>query len=522
MGARTVCTALVLIAAAGLASAQTLRWSNNGNYLTTDPHAQNTVITNQINTQVNERLLRRGKKLEILPGLVSSWERTSPTVWVFKLRKGVKWSDGTDFTADDVVFSVQRAQGPTSGFRLYATMLGTPRKVDSHTVEFTTAVPNPVMLDTAAQIAVMSKAWSEKHHVEKAQDYSRREETYAARNMMGTGPFVLVSHEPDVKTAFKKNPNWWGIKEGLFEGNLTDVVFIPLSSDPTRMSALASGEIDFVLDPPTQDIERLRKDKSLRIYQGPENTMVFIGMDQQRDELLHSNVKGKNPFKDVRVRRAIYHAIDMDAIAKTALRGFAVPTGIPLSNPEGAGIPKSMDNRLPTDIVLARKLLGEAGYPAGFTVTMDCDVRNERVCAAMAAMLAKVGITLNLSVAAPALFYQKIRKLDTSMYLMGWVSAIDSIFMLQPVIHSRNDKGDGEWNFGGFKDEKLDAAIDAARIELDEAKRHALILEATTIAKDGVYIIPLYRRMAPWVSRANVEVVHRPDTWLETTWVRVR
>jgi peptide/nickel transport system substrate-binding protein len=514
--------ATLLAAAVGVAGAQTLRWSNSGNFVTTDPHGQNTVITNQLLAQAYDRLLMRGKKLEIVPALAVSWQRTSPTVWIFNLRKGVKWHDGTDFTADDVVFSVQRAQGATSGFRAFANNLGTPRRIDDHTVEFTTAIPNPVMPDTAVTISIMSKAWCEKYQAQKAQDYGKKEETHASRNAMGTGPFTLVSHEPDVKSVFRKNPNWWGIKEGLFEGNVTEVVFTPLTSDATRMAALNSGEIDFVLDPPAQDVEKLRQDKNIRIYQGPETAVFFIGMDQQRDDLLYSSLKRKNPFKDVNVRRAINHAIDIDAIIRTALRGFGLPVALVLPNPERAGVTTDMNKRSPADVALAKRLLAQAGYPEGFAVTMDCDARNERVCSSIAGMLAKVGITLNLAVQSPAQFYQKIRRLDTSMYLMGWISALDPIFMLQPVVHSRNDKGDGEWNYGNFKDDRIDALIDEAKVEFDEAKRRSVFLEIAKLNRDNVYLIPLYRRVAPWVSRANVEVVHRPDTWLETRWVKIR
>jgi peptide/nickel transport system substrate-binding protein len=288
------------------------------------------------------------------------------------------------------------------------------------------------------------------------------------------------------------------------------------------MAALNSGALDFVLDPPAQDIERLRQDKNIRIYQGPETAVFFLGMDQQRDDLLYSSLKGRNPFKDVNVRRAIHHAIDTDAIIRTALRGFGLPVALVLSNPERAGVTADMNKRSPPDVALAKRLLAQAGYPEGFAVTMDCDARNERVCSSIAGMLAKIGITLNLAVQSPAQFYQKIRRLDTSMYLMGWVSALDPIFMLQPVVHSRNDRGDGEWNYGNFKDPRIDALIDEAKVEFDESRRRSLFLEVAKINRDNAYLIPLYRRVAPWVSRANVEVVHRPDTWLETRWVKIQ
>jgi peptide/nickel transport system substrate-binding protein len=514
--------AFALAAACGVAGAQTFRWSNQGNFLTTDPHAQNTVITNQINAQVYDRLLMRGKQLEIVPALAESWTRTGPTAWVFRLRKGVKWHDGSDFTAEDVVFSVRRAQATTSSFRTFGQMLGTPRAIDPHTVEFTTPAPNPVLPDAAVAIAIMSKAWCLKHGVEKPQDYSRKEETYASRNAMGTGPFTLVSHEPDVKSVFRKNPNWWGLKEGLFEGNVKEVVFTPIASDPTRMAALASGSVDFVLDPPPQDVERLRRDKAIRMIDGPEASIFFLGMDQHHDELSYGSVKGANPFKDVRVRRAMSLAIDMDAVVRTALRGHGVPTSIFLAIPARSGLVADDVRRPPADLAIAGKLMAEAGYAGGFTVTMDCDARNEKVCTAVAGMLSKIGITLNLSVKQASQYYQKIKAFDTSFFLAGWVSALDPIFILQPLVHSRNDKGDGEWTLGRFKDAKIDSLIDELKMEFDEPRRGAIVREVARLVRDNVYVIPLYRRTAPWAARSNIEVVHRPDVWLETRWVQVR
>ena len=520
--------ALAFAATAGLTDAKTLRWSSQGDYLTADPMAQNELLTNSINGQVYESLVERGKKLEILPALATSWKQTSPTTWVFNLRKGVKFHDGTDFTADDVVFSIKRLQGKTSNFRVYGNAVGEPKKIDTYTVELTTPVPNPVMLEMLANsLFMMSKSWCEKNHALESQDFTNEKEASTARNANGTGPFILVAREPDVKSTFKKNPSWWGLKENRFDGNVDDIVYQPIKEGNTRMSALISGQLDFVLDPPVQDIDRLKQDKALKVYEGRENRVVFLQMDQARDELLYSNVKGKNPFKDVRVRRAFYEAIDIEAIHKTVMRGLSVPTAVNLPNPEKAGIPKEMDKRPPYDVAAAKKLLADAGYPNGFEVQLDCPnnryINDEKICVAVAGMLAKVGVTVKVNAIPRAQYFPKVQRLDTSFCMLGWGGATtDAIFTLQPVLHSRNDKGDGDYNWGNYKDAKFDGLIDDAKGDTDMKRRQQTINDAMQYFHDQVFMIPLHLQVIPWASRKNVTVIHRADNWLQATWVKIQ
>ena len=517
---RAVLVALALLAASPAGDAKTFRWASNADHSSADPHGQNQIGNNNINGQVYEQLVKRGKKLEIVPGLAQSWAQISPTVWRFQLRKGVRWHDGSAFTADDVAFSVKRAQGDTSTFRVYARALGEPRRIDEHTVELTTPVPNPVMLETVALIQMMSKAWCEKNNVVRAQDFSRKEETFASRNAMGTGPYMLVAREPDVRSTFKRNPGWWGKPEG----NVDEVVYTTIKSDATRMAALAAGDLDFVLDPPLQDIERLQKDPRLKIYREPENLVFFLGMDQARDELVYADVKGRNPFKDRRVRLAFFQAIDTEAINRVVMRGLAVPAGVILPNPEGAGIPKDLNKRaFPFDLAAAKRLMAEAGYASGFSIEVDCQNVRESVCTAVAGMLARINVKVKVNALANPRFFAKGQARDTSFYLLGWGGPnTDAIFSLQPLLHGWNKQGDGDYNWGNYRDEKMDSLIDRAKVEMDRPKRQALINEAIAIQRENVYHIPLHRRMSPWASRANVEVVHRPDSWVEWSWVNVK
>ena len=350
------------------AHAQTLRWASQGDAQTLDPHSQNELLTNAINGQVYETLVNRDKQLGIEPVLATEWQQTTPTQWRVKLRPNVKFHDGTPFTADDVVFSVQRAREGTSDIKAYANALGEPKKIDALTVEFNLPAVNPIFLQHATLVQIMSKAWSEKNKVTKPLDFKNKEESYASFNANGTGPYMLVSRAPDVKTVFKRNPAWWG----KFDGNVQEVVYTPIKSDPTRVAALLSGEIDFVLDPAPQDVARLRSDPKLKVLEGHEVRTIFIGLDQFSNELKYSDVKGKNPFKDQRVRRALYQAVDIETIKTKLMRGQAVPTGGITSSPLGAFNDPEIEKRLPYDLEGAKKLMADAGYAQGFEVTLDC------------------------------------------------------------------------------------------------------------------------------------------------------
>jgi len=504
--------------------AKNFRWASQGDASSMDPHAQNENVTNQLSAMVYENLLQRDKKMELVPWLATSYENPEPNRWIFHLRQGVKFHDGSPFTADDVVFTFERARTTTASFKLYATEVGTARRIDDSTVEFATAAPNPVLPSMIANIFIMSKAWCEKNNSAKAQDITKREETFASLNANGTGPYILVSREPGVKTAYKRNPDWWGIKAGLFEGNVDTVDYRQIDNAATRIAALRSGELDFVLDPPVQDIETLKADRGLKVWEGQETRIIFAGLDQARDELLHSTVKGKNPFKDVRVRRALYLAIDTQALKRTVMRGLSVPSAIPLPDPKGT---KIADKAPRYDVAAAKKLLAEAGYPSGFGFTITCPnnryINDEKICTALAGMWAKVGLDVKVEALPRAQFFPKALKLETSAFIWGWGSdSPDAIFTLKPVLHSLDRaRGMGTNNVGNYRNEELDDLIDKIGSEMDMARRQQMIDRAISIVQDEVLVMPLHRQVIPWASRAGVQVVHRPNNALYLPWVKV-
>jgi peptide/nickel transport system substrate-binding protein len=511
------------LALPALACAQTLRWASQGDPQTMDPHSQNELLTNAMNGQVYETLVQRDRKLGLVAGMATAWERVSPTRWRVKLRHGVRFHDGTVFTADDVVFSVQRAKAPTSTIRVYANAVGTPRKVDAHTVEFDLPAVNPIFLEHLGTLQIMSRAWCEKHDATRPLDFANREERHTARHANGTGPRQLVAREPDVRTAYRRNPNWWG----RFEGNLQEVIYTPIRSDATRTAALISGEVDFVQDPAPQDLPRLRRHPEVKVIDGQENRIVFIGMDQGRDELLYSNVSGRNPFKDERVRRALYQAVDIEAMRAKLMRGQSLPTGAVMPSPLGVFEDPELERRLPFDLPEAKRLLAAAGWAQGFEVTLDCPnnryINDEEICQALAGMWARLNLKVRVNAMPRAQYFAKMEKLDTSMYMLGWGGSItDAETTLTPIYRKRGAGGVGDYNWGQVANDELDRLAAASSREPDPAKREQLIRAAVREHNARVHHIPLHRQVIPWAARKGVEVVHRPDNWFEWQWVSKR
>jgi peptide/nickel transport system substrate-binding protein len=489
-----------------------------------DPHSQNEGLTNQINGQVYEGLVTRDRQLNLVPALATGWEQTGPLGWRFKLRPNVKFHDGTPFTADDVVFSVNRAKEPTSQLSVYANALGTPLAVDALTVEFRLDKANPIFLQHLGTQVMMSRAWSEKNKVTKPLDFKNKEESHASFNANGTGPFMLASRQPGIKTTFKRNPQWWG----RFDGNVQEIVYTPIANDATRLAALVSGEIDFVLDPAPRDIARLRNTTGVKIIDGPENRIVFVAMDQARDKLLFGKVPGdKNPFKDLRVRQALYHAIDIETLKTKLMNGQSFPTGGITPSPLGAYRDPQLEARLPFDLARARALMAAAGHAEGFEVTLDCPnnryINDEEICIALAGMWAQIKVRVKVNAMPRVTFFPKLEKLDTSLYLFGWGGSItDAETTMTPVLRSRGDKGVGLYNYGGWRNERFDALAAQSSAEADPKKREELVKAALREFKDQVHLLPLHRQVIPWAARSNVDAVHRADNWLEVPWVTLR
>ena len=404
--------AIVATTAALPLHAQTVRWAAQNDILTMDPHSQNHATTNTILAHAYEGLTRYDASYNIEPALATRWTNVSPTQVRFDLRKGVKWHDGTPFTADDVVFSFGRIKQPQGTMGIYVAGVADVKKVDDHTVDFMLAGPNPILLRNTVFFFIMSKAWSEKNNATKVQDYKAKEENFASRNAMGTGAFRVTGWQPDQRVTMAANPDWWD-KTG---GNVKEVIYTPIKSDPTRVAALLSGDIDMLTDIPTQDVARLRSDGKLKLMEGAEVRTMFLAPDVGSPELKYSSVKGKNPFADRRVRQAMSISIDRVAIQRTTMRGLSVPAGIMVA-PGVNGHSTELDVPAKVDLDAARKLLTEAGYPDGFEVRLNCPnnryVNDEEICQAVVSMWARIGIKAQLATENFATYSQKFQNYDT-------------------------------------------------------------------------------------------------------------
>ncbi len=320
-----------------------------------------------------------------------------------------------------------------------------------------------------------------------------------------------------------RNPTWWGWQAaGTARGNVTEYHHVTLSSDATRVAALLSGEVDFVHVVPVQDVARIQRDQRLRILEGQENRTVWIGMRQDVDELVGSDARGRNPFKDLRVRQAIAHAMDLDALRRTTLRGQGVPTGSMWTEFVN-GWSRETDRRTPYDPARARALLAEAGYPNGFTVPMDCPVGTyDEACQAVAAMLARVGIRAQLNIQPNAVFSQRVRRQEPMMYMLSWgVPTFDASYTLRAVMASRSVGGAATWNAGGYSNPAFDAMLPRIDAEQDPERRRGLIREAHAMHNADLGHVPLYHMMIPWAVRTGVNVTHRADNQFQVREIRV-
>jgi peptide/nickel transport system substrate-binding protein len=421
-----------------------------------------------------------------------------------------------------VIFSFGRIKQPQGTMGIYVTGISEIKKIDDHTVDFIMAAPNPLLLRNIIDFRIMSKVWAEKNRSTNVQDYKNKEENFASRNVMGTGSYRITGWTPEQKITMTVNTDWWDKPAG----NVKEVIYTPIKSDPTRVAALLSGDVDMLTDLPTQDVARLRNDPKLKVVDGPEVRTIFLAPDMGSPELKYSNIKGKNPFADKRVRQALSLAIDRAAIQRNIMRGLSIPAAL-LVAPGVNGNDPELDKPAKADAEAAKKLLADAGYPNGFETRLNCPnnryVNDEEICQAVVAMWARIGVKATLAAENMATFIQKVQNFDSSIYLLGWgVATYDAQYSLQSLVRTRDKGADGNFNFSKASDATVDKLVDAMKTETDVAKRNAMIREALIRTRDEVLVIPLHHQMRPWAMKQGVTTVHRSDDRPEARYTSVK
>lgn len=513
---KTLVASLLSLAFVASAPAQDepVRWARSADPATLDPHAVNVGLNFSLLHQIYEPLLIRLPDNSLQGALATSWRQTEdPTVWEFKLREGVRFHDGTPFTADDVVFSLQRAQQPSSQMKSLLASVREIVAVDPLTVHIKTKGADLVLPNNLTNMFIMSQAWARKHKAETPQNVAAREENHATRHVNGTGAYTLVSREIDSRTVLKQFPDYWG--KGQFPLQVTELTFVPIKSPATRVAALLSGEIDYLQDVPAQDVARLKSDARLKVVSGLENRTIFLGLNMGAPALNSSSIKDRNPLADARVREAFELAIDRDAIQRAVMRGLSSPTGM-LAAPFVNGYQKELATYGKPDVARAKQLLADAGYPQGFDITLDAPndryVNDEAIATAIAGFLGRIGVKVNVMARPIALHNAVLSKGETDFYLYGWgVPTHDSSYIFDYLVHSRGQNNRGAWNVTGFSNPKVDASIVSLSAESDPAKRNATIRNIWNVVQKERFYIPLHDQMITYASKPALDVPVSPE-----------
>lgn len=517
--------AALLLAAFSLAlsspaSANQFRWASGTDPQTMDPHATNSAPVLGFLNNVYEGLVRRNKQMKIEGALAERWENLGSNGWRFHLRKGVKFHDGSDFTAEDVLFSYERASSKDSDVRSWFAPVSDVKVIDDYTIDFLTKSANPLFPDSIANFMILDKGWAEKN---ESQRPSREKENHATRNVNGTGAFKIDVRDPGVRTELVPYGGWWD----KAEHNITRAIFTPIKNKATGIAALISGEIDFIEPIPLQDVPRLKSTDGFTVHEGVEARVLMFGFGHDRDALKYSDeTKGKNPFLDVRVRKAVYQAINVDAIIAKVMRGNAAPAS-QLVSPTMKGFTEGLKARMAFDTGSAKKLLSEAGYADGFSFGLMCPndryINDEAVCRATASMLSKIGIKAKLSTMPVRSYWPELRADNFDMYLLGWSpGTFDAEHPIRFLASTPNkEKKLGSWNFGGYSNARVDELLPLLQKELDNTKRQAMIDEVHKIIFDDVAYVPMYIQPLVWGSKDSIKLTQRTDNFFILRWVTV-
>ncbi len=492
-----------------------------------DPHFHNLTPNNQVVMHIFEPLIIANSKFEWQPGLAESFKAINPTTWEFKLRRNVKFHDGSAFDANDVLFTMCRV--PTvpnspSPFTLYTKAIKEMEAPDPYTLIIKTAEPYPLLPNELSSVGIISDSLIEGEKVKFSSagcKISHAMPTTADFNSgkaaIGTGPFKFKSFTKGDRIEFVRNDAYWGKKPAWDQ-----VIMRPIAAPGSRVAALLSGDVDFIERLPTQDSERVKADKNYRIADVVAARSIFLVMDQFRDPPPGvTGTSNKNPFRDVKVRRAISMAIDRTAIVKRVMGGAAEPANQLLDKSFSGADPKLPQLQYKPDE--AKKLLAEAGYPNGFSVTLaspnDRYVNDAQVAQVVAQYLSRIGIKVIVNTMTSSSFFANRAKYDFGFYLAGWGAQTGEMSSpLRALVATQNkDKGWGVSNFGKYSDPELDKLIDEAMVTVDNAKRAELLAQASKRSMDAMAAVPLHSEKAVWAMKKSLSYEARADEFTSAT-----
>jgi peptide/nickel transport system substrate-binding protein len=496
---------------AGTAQAQELRIGLSTELNSLDPYYFNLTVNNQIAYSIFDTLIRQDETQKLTPGLAESWRAVSDTVWEFKLRKGVKFHDGSPFTAADVVFSMARpAKVPNSPspFTLFTRSFSELKVIDDYTVHFITKAPTPLLPNDLSRVAIMSS------RVAKA-DIAEGVTTEAlnrGEGLIGTGPYKFVEWTRGNRLVLAGNKDYWGGRP-----KWETVIYRPMSNDAARVAALLAGDVDMIENPPPADMKKLRENPSVKISHVVSNRLIYISLDVGEPTAGIPDTDGKNPLKDVRVRKALSMAINREAIASRIMEGLGQPTGDFLPSPMFGTRKDAKPEAYNPDA--AKKLLAEAGYPNGFSITLGAPnnryINDAEVAQAVASQWTRIGVKTKVDAVNATVFFKNRDELKYSAGLVGWAAGTGEMSNpLRSIVATVNkEKGFGAANKSRYSNPALDAVIEEALRTVDAGKREALLQQGSKMALDDQALIPLHIEITSWGLRKGFSYQARADQY---------
>lgn len=506
------CLAAMMAAiGAGGAAAQTLTMGVGAPVTSLDPHFHQLSPNNAVSDMIFDKLVETDAQARNVPGLATEWRAVGPTTWEFRLRPGVRFHNGSDFTAEDVVFTIQRlpnVPNAPSSFAAYSRPIVRMEVVDPLTIRFHTAAPYPLLPLDFTNVRIID---AQTHANATTEGFN------SGALAVGTGPFRVVQHRSGDRIEFERNANYWGTVSPFQR-----VSYRMITNDATRTASLLSGDLDFIDQVPTTDLARLRNDQRLHLSETVGLRLIFLGLDHTRAENENSpfitdndgRPLGRNPLRDVRVRRALSMAIDRQAITSRIMDGAATPANQFLPPGTFSHVPDLPP--IPYDPEGARRLLAEAGYPNGFRIQLntpnDRYINDARIAQAIGGMWTRIGVRTSVEAQTWAIFVNRAGRAEYSSHLIGWGSNPDGSHPMRNIIGTVDpQRGWGASNRGRYSNARLDAMLAESLTELDEGRRERMLIEIQRMAAEDVAVIPLHIQTNIWAMRRNLQHSARVD-----------